>query len=314
MAVFSEGGMTSPDIYIGLSCICLAVLCVVLNSLVLIHNYHKSRSVARNLYLCLAATDLLTAFFIMLPYTVNVLNKKEQECQHNEDSSCNENYYRKRNVANLFNKLQAIVTWSINMAPNHITAFLALTRYIQIRYPLQHLEVKHVLLALFLSLTWEPLILSCSFLYVSEDNTLYLFRFQNEVLTAEKPQFFGIHIEWRILLVIVDTVAIMLQFFALMASLMTISALIKSYLKPAAGSKRNRNTKSAIRILITNFGSLLTLVSYSIALSLENGGINEMSFKMGIKLLLTTLVFPSVVSTINPIIYIIFTSDFALKL
>ena len=104
MAVFSEGGWTSPDIYIGISCICLVVICTVLNSLVFLHNYHKNSSVARNLYLCLSATDLLTAWVILIPYSVDVLKEKELECQNSEEISCNEEYFKRSDVANLFNR------------------------------------------------------------------------------------------------------------------------------------------------------------------------------------------------------------------
>jgi hypothetical protein len=314
MAVFSEGGWTSPDIYIGISCVCLAVLCAVLNFLVLIHNYHKNPSVARNLYLSLAAADLLTAFVILVPYSVNVLKKSELDCREKERVWCDDAFMRK-SVASIFNKLQAILTWTVILAPNHITAFLALTRYIQIRHPLQHLETKHVLLALFFSLTWEPVIFSCSFLYVSEDNILYLFKLQNALVTIEQPQLFGVHMTWPTFLVIVNIVNITLQFFAMIASFLTIIALIKSYLKPVAGSSTstsNRRSKSALRIVIMNFGSFISLASCANVLSLEDRGVNSMSTQQAIKLLLTTLIIPSVLSSLNPMIYINLTSSSSL--
>ena len=302
MAVFSEGGWTSPDLYVGVTCICLVVLCTFLNSLVLVHNYHKSSSVARNLYICLSATDLSTAWIVLLPFSVNVLKIKDEDDLNRSDAS-------------LSHKLHAVITWTINVAPNHITAFLALARYTQIKYPFRLLHTKHILTALVLSLAWAPLALSSSFLYVHQEEELYqVFELQAGILTAERTQFFGIQMEWRTLLFVVFTVTAILQLCAIVASLLTIYELVKSYLKPAAGVRRNHNTKSTLRIIITNFGSFIYVTSYVNSLLFEDGDLNQFSLLEGVRMLVTTLILPSLLSTVNPIFYISFTSGCSFKL
>ena len=138
MAVFSDGGVTSPDIYIGVACICIVIVCTILNSLVFFHNYQKKRSVARTLYLCLSATDIVSSWVLLGAYSANVLKEKEEGCKNSEEESCNERYFWEVVKANLGMKIYTIISFTMSLAPAHITAFLAVTRFLQIRYPPFH--------------------------------------------------------------------------------------------------------------------------------------------------------------------------------
>ena len=194
MAIFSEGGVTSPDFYIGVSSITVTVICTVLNFLVFLHNYHKKCSVARNLFLCLSAADLLTAWVILVPYSVQALKDKDEECQGITSKSCGEQYYMKFSEASLSNKLQSIVSYAMVIASCHITAFMAITRYCQIKYPFRPLKTKSILTAAFLSIVWGPIVLACNYLHKTDrvENKLYHINFQQVFLSSDLPQFFGI--------------------------------------------------------------------------------------------------------------------------
>ena len=128
MAVFSNGGVTTPDLYIGISCILLVLLCTVLNSLVFRHNYLKKKtmSVARNLYLCLSATDLVSSWVLLGTYSVIVLKEKDEECRQSEEISCNDEYYKRVTKAGLGTKVFTLIAWLAIHAPYHITGFLSI--------------------------------------------------------------------------------------------------------------------------------------------------------------------------------------------
>ena len=110
MAVFSDGGVSSPDIYIAVSCICVIIVCTVLNSLVFCHNLQKKSSVARNLYLFLSAADLLTSWVLLGASLVDFLKEKE-ECRNSDEVTCNKEYFKRVADANLGVKLFSVISF-----------------------------------------------------------------------------------------------------------------------------------------------------------------------------------------------------------
>ena len=90
MAVFSSGGTTSPDIYIGIACVLVTLINNILNAIVFVHNKRKKASLARTLYLILSAADFFTAWIITAPYAANVLQDKVVECRESGESECND--------------------------------------------------------------------------------------------------------------------------------------------------------------------------------------------------------------------------------
>ena len=324
MAIFSEGGWTVPDCPTGISCICLAVLCTVLNSLVFLHNYHKNKSVARSLYLCLSATDLVTAWVILVPYSVMVLNKEEIDCEDTPPDPCepdkNDEIETLSENVSLFDKVLSVISQLMVFAPNHLTAFLAITRYIQIKYPLRPLKVKTVLISIFLSIIWHPAVVSCYFLSSSR---FVKMKTQFAVIgSEEKPRLFSFEITWQIFSTIVFFPTAVLQVSSIVSSLLTIYELIKSYITPIGVTPppRRLNTKSTVRILVTNIGSVMAVACYVIVLAgeykLEEGGEKRGRFSLEdeIKFLLGTQLIPAIVSTLNPITYIVFSQGCSLRL
>ena len=316
MAIFSEGGWTSPDFAIGISCICLAVLCTVLNSLVLLHNYHKNKSVARSLYLCLSATDLVTAWVLLVPYSIIILRKEEIECIDNEETPCHKNEDTIYNEeVNFSDKLLSLLCQTMTAAPSHITAALAITRYFQIRYPFRSLKTKMVLVAVFVSSIWQPAVVICYFL---SPNKFIKIKTHIAVIGCEDhPRLFNVKMHWKIYSAISFVPTTVLQFLSIVFSLLTIYELVKSYLNPIGEAPRRRKTKSTVRILVTNIGSILSLLCYTILVTGEykkNKDVNKKYImEQAIRLLMGTQFLPAIVSAINPVIYMTFANGCSLK-
>ncbi|KAL5259917.1 hypothetical protein ACHWQZ_G010138 [Mnemiopsis leidyi] len=162
MAVFSEGGVTSPDIYIGVSCIFLLLLCTALNSRVFYHNYGKQSSIARTLYLCLSATDLFASWILFGLLAATVLKDKEEACKNSQTKECNENYYWQYVPATFAMRFFTVIAFTMSFAPAHITAFLAITRFLKIKYPFFQIKTKYVILSLLTSIVWIPIVVGCA--------------------------------------------------------------------------------------------------------------------------------------------------------
>ena len=314
MAIFSEGGWTSPDCPIGISCICLAVLCTALNSLVFLHNYHKNKSVARSLYLCLSATDMVTAWVLLVPYSVVVLKKEEVECMDKDRFPChqNEDMMNKSTSVikevNFSDKLLSLLCQTMIAAPSHITAALAITRYLQIKYPFRSLKTKFVLMAVFVTSIWQPAVVICYFL---SPNEFIKIKANIAIIGATtNPRLFNLQVPWRVYSTISFVPTGVLQFLSIVFSFLTIYELVRSYLALIGEAPRSRNTKSTVRILLTNIGSVLTLLCYTVVVTGEyrpsNDGENTHVMDQGIRLLMGTHFIPAIVSAINPMIYMTF--------
>ena len=67
--------------------------------------------------------------------------------------------------------------------------------------------------------------------------------------------------------------------------------IVESCLKPAAGGRERCNTKSTVKILITNFGNFVAVSSYANLVSADNcDDLYELSLGNGIRVLVTTLI------------------------
>ena len=268
MAIFSEGGWTTPDCPIGIFCICLGIFCTVLNSLVFLHNYYKNKSVARSLYLCLSATDLVTAWVLLVPYSVMVLKEEEDVIKCVEESPCSnldKSDDELNEDVNLSDKILSVMSQLMILAPSHLTAFLAITRYIQIKYPLRPLRIKMVLTALNTSLIWAPTVVTCYFFSTKDFGKSDK---QYAVIgSSSGPKLFGFEFTWKMFPTIIFFPTLILQFLAFGSSLLTIYELVKSYLTPIGEAPRRQNTKSTVRILVTNIGSVFSLLCYTIVVT-----------------------------------------------
>ena len=308
MAVFSEGGLTHPDVTVGVSCSLLLLTCTILNILVLLHNYHKKSSVPRNLFICLSVTDLLTPWILLLPLIFQVFRNSAAECEESGEMSCKGVFFKRRNLATWYNKLHSILVGHTILAPYHCTSALALSRYFQMKYPFRPLRSRNVLFGVFLSLLYFPVAISCFYFYPDNANSLYFAKFQIAIV-ADRFSLFGLKISQKQFLLAVNAVTLTFELSAMIVSFLTIYELVKSRITPEAGGPPNRKTRSTLRILITNFGSLIAIASVALVGTGDGSVQNE-----GVRILATTLVLPCFMSTFNPVVYILFTSGCTLKL
>ena len=211
----------------------------------------------------------------------------------------------------LYDKLLSVISQLMILAPSHLTAFLAITRYIQIRYSFRLLKMKIVLMALISSQFWAPYVVTCYFLSPN-----YFTKLQKQyaiIGSMEEPHLFNLKTPPTIIFF----PTVILQFIAIGSSLFAIYELVKSHLKPTGQAPRRNNTKSTIRILVTNIGSVVTLLCYTIIVAgdfeasrEDTGGFNfdvEMRLLVGIQLM-------ALVSALNRVTYILFTHGCSLKL
>ena len=318
MAVFSEGGVTSPDIYIGVSCICLLLFSTVLNSRVFYHNFRKHSSVARTLYLCLSATDLIASWVLLGTCAVNVLKDKEEECKNSDSVECNERYFWKMTVATLTIRICTVISFTMSFSPAHITAFLATTRYLKIKYPFQRIKLRYVISSMILTISWIPIIVSCAMFIDTGDLDCRPFKSNSNPFAWNFcPIILGFQVSSSGYFYFIIGVTVILQVGAMIVSILTTYELIKVYLKPVSegAGREEKRMKSSMKILLTNLGSFLHILI--IALTAEKSDVSpgyEVSKGMAIIYLLFETIVPAFVSTLNPIIYIILTPDCNFKL
>ena len=317
MAVFSDGGVSSPDIYIAVSCICVIIVCTVLNSLVFLHNFQKKSSVARNLYLFLSAADLLTSWVLLGANSVDFLKEKEEECKISEEVTCNERYFWIEVEATLGVKLLSVIGLTMSFAPAHITAFLAVTRFLQIRYPLNPLQLKHVILSLLVTCTWVPVVVGCAMFDVSDREGCNPPAKSNLLTFAWTycPRVLGIQMNTHQYFWSMIVIAVILQIGAMIASILTITELVKVYLNPVSEgtAKKQNRIRSCSKILLTNLGSLILVIIFVITTLQGESNADEVSMADGITYLMFQTVVPSLISTLNPIIFMLLTPNFNLK-
>ena len=315
MAVFSDGGVSSPDIYIAVSCICVIIVCTVLNSLVFYHNLQKKSSVARNLYLFLSAADLLTSWVLLGAYSVDFLKEKDEECRNSDEVTCNKEYFKRVVDATLRVKLYSVISYTMSFSPAHITSFLAGTRFLQIRYPLHPLQLKYVISSLLITMTWVPVVVGCAMFDVSDKEGC---KPTKDIFLPSAwsvcPRVLGIQIDSFGYFWFIIAIPVILQIGAMIASVLTITELVKVYLKPVSegAGKEEIKIRSCSKILLTNLGSL-SLVIVIMITAFQSDIEGDYSLGNVIIYLMFQIIIPSLISMLNPIIDIILTPNFKLK-
>ena len=145
MAIFSDGGFTSPDVWIGSTSILLALISLFLNPVVFRHNLLKNRSISRDLHLSLSTADFISSLIIPVTLSFGALRPKEQQCfQDRNTTFCQENYFRYFRQATIPEKLLGCVVWWLIFSPMCITSVLAISRWFCISFPFRILDKNKV--------------------------------------------------------------------------------------------------------------------------------------------------------------------------
>ena len=308
MAVFSNGGATSPDIYIGVFCILTTIACSLFNLVVFKHVSGKKKSLATCLYLSLSVADFLTGWVITITYGISVLEEKVEECRNSTESSCNEDYFKRLLEPTLGQKLHSILCWIVCVAPSNITAFLAMGRFYQIKYPLRRIRIRRVMLALFVSLSPIPVVVGCAMLDVNkaENSIPYRIPATNQAWNFH-PSILGIRIDSMSFYLLIIAGTWVLEVAAISTSILTIYEIVKRRLMPVSDERKGEKTKKTLKILITNGGNVVILVTMTIVAFNVRKGVEDISLEDGIWYLMINTIIPSLISTVNPIIYITMT-------
>ena len=289
MAMFSEGGVSSPDIWIVISIIIIALISIVLNPLVFRHNFYKKKSIARDLYMALSATDLITSIFTATLFSVGILSPKEDQCfiDHNE-KICKESYYKYNRTATTAEKATGSTGWSLGFAPIVITAVLSITRWYRIKFPLRPLEKRTV---------WTILVTGISVsvayffwvMFKDSSQTVMSMAMQITIISEDDNQF-----NYTITLI----AALVFTLSSNIASVFTVWSIATSPEIQGNVEIRARKTRGAVRILLLNAGN----VAWSgllVGMSLTNTDSEAYLIQMG-----TSMFLPTILSSYNPIVYV----------
>ena len=308
MAILSEGGTSSPDLYIALCFLLLPLISTPLNSLVLLHNYKKPKSVARLLYMGLAAVDLLACIVLSITSSVGALAPKEEECweiNSNRTEICEEQYYLYfKEDATFGQRIIGLAGWVLQQVPCQFTGFLAITRYYKIKFPLRHLSKKLVVGLLISGLLYTSIFIS---VYSFDPNDLITWTPSIQTTGNFSPDIFGYNLTQKQLIVLALFATILIQIAAITTSILTILELLKNFRNPITDGSRRVSTRGSIKIMITNFGSVLFLVS--VICLMEFAQEHAFSEIFIIFIMVNIQFLPAFISALNPVIYIAFTPD-----
>ena len=287
--------MTSPDIWIVIATILIAFISIILNPLVFKHNLHKKRSIARDLYMALAATDFISSVYLTTLSSMSILAPKEELCvEYFNKTFCQTEYYRYQRPATVEEKVHSSVGHFFAFLPHTITAVLSISRWYQVTYPLRRLsrnavKIVQITLGVFLAVYIPTVMFNDS---PGDPKLMAIYR--QTVTSWNKSNLYQRYI--------LPSIVFLLTATATIASVLSVRKIFKS--RDVAGDDlvRVRRLKSALKIVLLNVGNILN-IALSMGLLLTNPG----SFANMVLYSLITC-FPIVQSSYNPIVYSILTT------
>ena len=256
MAVYSNGGFSSPDIWLVISLVLSASVSCLLNPIVFRHNLKKKRSLPRDLYLALSATDFLTGTVLTSFYSYGILQPREESCQHQANfnrSICENAYYRYLRPATTWEKVMSTIVWWLYFTPCWLTAVISMSRWFTIKYPLRNLSRNKV----------ETITGSVSFIMMThfattiiyDPNPMYKTKKNMITQLAWNASPFGIkEIGW-----VIDIFGLITTIPATVASILTIHQVWKSSRVPGSNVRSGKRLKSAIKVALLAAGSMLAM-------------------------------------------------------
>ena len=293
MAMFSNGGWTSPDIWLLLSIVLIAALSLVLNPLVFKHNYYKKRSIARDLFMVLSATDFVSSLVMTIAFGLSIAAPIEKQCTIDHNLTfCQTSYFKYNRTATIIEKAVGGVMWSLGFIPIIIAAVQAITRWYQISYPLRVLSRKTV--ELMLAILCLIFVTYCQRFYVrdSQENPA-VFKMNMQIVSY----YFLLSIEGILPFILL----IGLTSISSIASTCTVWNIAKSDNVAGNGQRRRNKMKSSQKIALMNAGALVWDIIVIARVSTDVTS----DISLIIQSLLTFL--PLLLSTYNPVIYVLLT-------
>ena len=295
MAMFSDGGVTSPDIWIVIFIIIIALISIVLNPLVFRHNFYKRKSIARDLYLALSVVDLLTCLVLPITFSIGILRPKEQQCFNDHNATfCKYNYYKYKRVATFSERLVGGVVWSLVLIPTVITSGLAMSRWYKISFPLRVLSKKP---AEMIIIGISIVVLVVQIWNATKNSPGNPGEFKVNIQTTSFINYESVKGYLPLLMVVVFIST------STVASIFSVWKLVMSENVPGNPELRDKKIKSALKILLMQVGNCVIVV-VTISRLLTNP-------KSEISLILHSLscFLPVLLSSYNPSIYTLLTTN-----
>ena len=289
--MFSDGGVTSPDIWIVISITIIALISLLLNPLVFRHNLRKKSSIARDLYMALSTTDFITSLVMSTVFSEGILSPKEEQCfEDHNDTFCQTSYYRYNRTATAAEKGIGSLAWSLGFIPLVLAVVLSLTRWYQIALPLRSLEKRTVRVALIAAISVSvAYMVWIMFTDTSEKVMSMSMQLTRVPTTGNKFQY------W---ISLTGTVALILILVSNTASVLTIWNIVKSETFQGNVEMRARKIRGSVRILLLNAGNVVwagLLVVRSLT--------NKQSEAQVIQQMVTSIL-PMLLSSYNPTVYV----------
>ena len=299
MAVYSNGGFSSPDILLVISLVLSASVSCLLNPIVFRHNLKKKRSLPRDLYLALSATDFLTGTVLTSFYSYGILQPREESCQHQANfnrSICENAYYSYYRPATIWEKVMSTIVWWLYGTPCWLTTVIALSRWFTIKYPLRNLsrnKVEIVVSAISVIMLAYYVV---TIIYDPDFSTNI--KMITQIALNSAP--FGMkQIEW-----VDEIVGIIMTIFANIASILTIHHVYKTSRVPGSNERSRKRLRSAIKVALLSAGGVfvLSFVSGRVLFKNKNPGRTFVYF-----LYHTVLVnfLPILTSSYNSVVYVL---------
>ena len=286
MALFSSGGVSSPDIWIVVLMLLVALIGAVLNPLVFRHNLKKRRSLPRDLYLALSSTDFLSCIILSTSFSFSILQPKEDSCwlEHN-DTFCQEEYFKYTRTATLTEKAVGSVKWYLILTPFLITSVLAISRWYQIRFPLRPIRRAAVEVITASSCFFCAIYFSVNLFSDSPDNPTKMVM---EVQSAYRFSDSGT--------IVACVVMLLLVFSTTAASILSIWRILGSPMISGSGNQPSRRLRSTLKITAMHAGSVF-FMNFFVYMLVDGPGKYRLTDTIALCFL------PIILSLYNPIIY-----------
>ena len=295
MALYSDGGLTSPDIWLVIIFVSTALVSILLNPLVLRHNFFKKRSLPRDLYMALATTDFLTSVVMTISYSIVILKPKEDSCVKNNQTICEDEYYLYARPATVTENVVSSFLWYLLFSPIILTSVLATGRWYQIKYPLRVLkrnliETVTAVLCLLIMVYYFG-----SRVYESSESRMVI-----SIQKAVNPAPFG----FKSLELLDSILGIILSLTATVASVSTIRDIVKTSRIPRTTEQPGRRLKSAIKIALLNAGSTVQMLLIIGRIIMVEQDMDRTFLFATFHTILTSFL-PILMSSYNPIVYVL---------
>ena len=299
MAMFSEGGLTSPDIWIVIGITLTASVSILLNPLVFRHNIRKKRSIARDLYMALSTTDLFCSIVLPITLSVGISRPKEEQCMKDFNITfCQTDYYKYNRTATITEKAVGGVVWYLIYSPLTITSVLAMSRWYQISYPLRVLnrtavEIFLAALCLFQAIYFPLMLLN------DPPGRPTQMQMNTQVVWNTTPLRLDHPVP------IEGYQALLLITLSIVASVMTIWNIVHSQTVPGneeIHAQRLRKVRSTVKITLLNAGSIVNAGTVMAVLLIHP---TKHNFRILQSVVFSIL--PIFTSAYNPVIYTVLT-------